>query len=129
MTSYILNCLTREKWIVFSWGFNSPVAINNGLQFNVNGFIFKGIVQVIYNEGTDLFDLNFIKNNVALIPIPNVSIVELIEVLDDQIERVDNYNERVKKENPIIKLLNIKYIINKSACSIKVASYKQTFII
>jgi len=59
----------------------------------------------------------------------NVRVDELIEVLDDQIERVDNYNERVKKENPIIKLLNIKYIINKSACSIKVASYKQTFII
>jgi hypothetical protein len=98
MTSYILNRLTREKWIVFSWGFNSPVAINNGLQFNVNGFIFNGIIQVVYNEGTDLFDLKFIKNNVALIPIPNVNLEELIKVLDDQIERVDNYYERVKQE-------------------------------
>jgi len=98
MTRYILNCLTREKWIVFSWGFNSPVAINNGLQFNVNGFIFTGIIQVIYNEETDLFDLKFIKRNEALIPIPNVSINELIKVLDDLIEKVDNYEEKVKQE-------------------------------
>ena len=98
MTRYILNRLAREKWIVFSWGFNSPVAINNGLQFNVNGFIFTGIIQVIYNEETDLFDLKFIKRNEALIPIPNVSINELIKVLDDLIEKVDNYEEKVKQE-------------------------------
>jgi len=102
MTRYILNCLTREKWIVFSWGFNSPVAINSGLQFNVNGFIFTGIIQVIYNEGTDLFDLKFIKNNKALIPIPNVNLDELIMVLDDLIEKVDNYDERVKKEYSLV---------------------------
>ena len=98
MTSYMLNRLTREKWIVFSWGINSPVAINNGLQFNVNGFIFTGIIQVIYNEGIDLFDLKFIKNNEALIPIPNVYLDELIEVLDDLIEKVDNYEVKVKQE-------------------------------
>ena len=98
MTKYILNRLAREKWIVFSWGFNSPVAIKNGLQFYVNGFIFNGIIQVIYNEETDLFDLKFIKRNEALIPIPNVSINELIKVLDDLIEKVDNYEERVKQE-------------------------------
>ena len=98
MTKYILNRLAREKWIVFSWGFNSPVAIKNGLQFYVNGFIFNGIIQVIYNEETDLFDLKFIKRNEALIPIPNVSINELIKVLDDLIEKVDNYEEKVKQE-------------------------------
>ena len=102
MTSYILNRLTREKWIVFSRGFNSPVAIKNGLQFNVNGFIFKGIVKVIYNEGTDLFDLKFIKNNITLIPLSDVDINELIEVLDDHIEKVDNYDERVKKEYSLL---------------------------
>jgi len=102
MTSYILNCLTREKRIVFSWGFNSPVAIDKGLQFNVNGFIFNGIIQVIYNEGTDLFDLKFIKKNKALILYPDVQGFELIEVLDDLIEKVDNYDERVKKEYLIL---------------------------
>jgi len=102
MTRYILNCLTREKLIVFSWGFHSPVALNNGLQFNVNGFIFNGIIQVIYNEGTDLFDLKFIKNNKVVILLPNVQLEELIEVLDDLIEKVDNYEERVKKEYSLL---------------------------
>jgi len=42
---------------VWSWGFNSPVFIQNGLQFKVQGFIFQGVVQIRYNEGTDLFDI------------------------------------------------------------------------
>ena len=41
--------------VVFSWGFNTPTAIANGLRFKVQGFKFKGTVEVEYNEGTDLF--------------------------------------------------------------------------
>lgn len=101
MTRYILNCLTRQKWVVFSWGFNSPVAINNGLRFFVNGFIHKGLVEVVYNEGTDLFDLKLIRNDKQPIIISNVAIDELIEVIDTYVERVENYNERVKREYSI----------------------------
>jgi len=98
MTSYILNRLTRQKWVVFSWGFNSPVAINNGLRFSVNGFIHKGLVEVVYNEGTDLFDLKLIRNNEPSIIITDVEVSELIEVIDTHVERVSDYEKRVKKE-------------------------------
>jgi len=61
LARYILDCLTRQKWIVFSWGFHQLTAINNGLQFSINIFIFKGIVEILYNEGTYLFDIKLIK--------------------------------------------------------------------
>ena len=48
--------------VVFSWGFNAPTAIANGLRFKVQGFKFKGTVEVEYNEGTDLFEVKLIKN-------------------------------------------------------------------
>jgi len=98
MTTYIMNCLTRQKIIVFSWGFRNPIAINNGLRFSVNGFIHKGIVEIIYNEGTDYFDLNFIKNKQLKKRIASVAKDELIETLDLYIEKVDKYDERVRKE-------------------------------
>ena len=98
MGRYILNCLTRQKWVVFSWGFNSPVAINNGLRFSVNGFIHKGLVEVVYNEGTDLFDLKLIRNNEPSIIITDVEVSELIEVIDTHVESVSDYEKRVKKE-------------------------------
>ena len=44
--------------VMWSWGFNSPKAIANGLSFKVQGFKFKGTVEVVYNEGTDLFDIS-----------------------------------------------------------------------
>ena len=98
MTTYILNCLTHQKMIVFSWGFHKAIALKNGLRFSVNGFIHKGIVEVLYNEGEDLFEINLIKNGEIIKHIASVSIDELIETLDENIEKVENYNERVKKE-------------------------------
>jgi hypothetical protein len=98
MTSYILNRLTRQKWVVFSWGFNSPVAINNGLIFSVNGFVHKGLVEIVYNEGTDYFDIKLIKKNESSITIPDVAYDKLIEVIDTHVERVSDYEKRVKKE-------------------------------
>lgn len=101
MATYIMDCLKAQIWIVFSWGFHSPIAIKNGLRFSVNGFIFKGIVEVVYNEGTDLFDIKLIKKNEVIITLQDVYIDELIEVIDNHVEKVDDYNQRVKKEYSI----------------------------
>ena len=98
LARYILDCLSCQKMIVWSWGFNSPVALTDGLQFKVQGFVFQGIVQILYNEGTDYFEIKLIKNNVVLVYIPDVEVSELIEVIDNHVEKVENYDERVKKE-------------------------------
>jgi len=102
MTRYILNCLTRQKWVVFIWGFHHPTSISNGLRFSANCFIHKGLVEVVYNEGTDLFDITLLIYSATKSLTTNVPVSELIEVLDCLIEKVENYDERVKDEYSLL---------------------------
>ena len=60
MAKYIMSILRNQSMIVMSWGFNSPVAINNGLKFKVQGYLHRGWVEVLYNEGRDLFEVRTI---------------------------------------------------------------------
>ena len=81
--------------VVFSWGFNSPIAIANGLRFKVQGFKFKGTVEVVYNEGTDLFDVRLIKNGEVVELVEDVYLDSLVDVIDNHVEKVDNYKQKV----------------------------------
>ncbi|HET7733478.1 MAG TPA: hypothetical protein VFK73_06535 [Paludibacter sp.] len=99
MTKYICSILLLKPTIMMSWGFESPVAINQGLRFRTNGFIHKGVVEIYYNQGVDLFDIRLLKNETEIIKlISNVYVDELVEILDLYIEKVDNYQMRVNQE-------------------------------
>jgi hypothetical protein len=58
MAKYILSIFRTQPMIVFSWGFHGAYPISNGLRFLVNGYLHKGEVVVVYNEGADLFVVN-----------------------------------------------------------------------
>ena len=47
MAEYIMQIFRAYAMVVFSWGFNTPTAIANGLRFKVQGFKFKGTVEVV----------------------------------------------------------------------------------
>ena len=99
MTKYISKILLSQPTILMSWGFSSPIVIKQGLKFSVNGFMLKGQVQIIYNEGADLFDLTFFtEDNQIRNTLTAIYIDELVNVIDGHVERVDNYNERVNQE-------------------------------
>jgi len=66
MAKYIYSILKSQLNIMWSWGFNTPVAIENGLMFKVQGFLFKGWVKVVYNEGADLFDVIFLSSKMEV---------------------------------------------------------------
>jgi hypothetical protein len=86
-----------------SWGFESPVVIRLGLRFKVNGFLHSGVVEVRYDEGADLFDIYLIdKDCVNKETLEGIYFDQLVEVIDDHVERVDNYNERVNQEYNIL---------------------------
>ena len=102
MAMYIMKILKSQLMIMWSWGFNSPKVISNGLSFKVQGFKFKGTVEVVYNEGTDLFDISFIKRNKVVEIIEGIYIDQLITVIDNHVEKVDNYKERVEAEYSLI---------------------------
>ena len=95
MANYIMQILRSYVMVVFSWGFNNPTAIENGLRFKVQGFKFKGTVEVEYNEGTDLFDIRLIQNGKVVETIEDVYLDSLVDVIDNHVEKVDNYKQRV----------------------------------
>ncbi len=96
MAKYILEILRSQLRIVFSWGFNSAREIENGLTFQVQGFKHTGRIDVIYDEGGDLFIVRAIN--------PDGSIKEqqegiyadgLVRAIDIMVEWTDDYSSRV----------------------------------
>ena len=80
MAKYIMSILKTQLMVVWSWGFHQPIALENGLRFKVTGYKFRGVVDVVYNEGSDLFDLSFIKRNKVVKSIDGVFFDSLVEV-------------------------------------------------
>ena len=101
MAKYIMSILKTQLMVMFSWGFHQPVAIENGLQFKVQGFKFRGIVEVVYNEGRDLFDVRFLKRKKVVNTIEGVFFDSLVEVIDDFVEKTADYEQRVAAEYSI----------------------------
>ena len=101
MANYIMTILKTQLMVVWSWGFHQPVAIENGLRFKVQGFKFRGIVEVVYNEGCDLFDLSFIKAGKVVKSIDGVFFDMLVDTIDDFVEKTADYEQRVAAEYSI----------------------------
>lgn len=99
MANYILSILRSNLNIIWSWGFNSPKPLDNGLTFKVQGFLHKGWVVIEYNEGSDLFDIKLLTDQLEEVKsIEGVYFDELVDVIDDAVECCENYDQRVKDE-------------------------------
>lgn len=86
MARYILNILRTQLIIVFSWGFHSPVAMENGLRFLVDGRLHQGWVEVKYDEGADLFRVRTIKDGQVCKEVADVYLDCLVRVIDGMVE-------------------------------------------
>ncbi|MDD3321199.1 MAG: hypothetical protein PHS59_07130 [Paludibacter sp.] len=103
LADYIYSILKSQHLVMMSWGFQSPVVISLGLRFKVNGFLLKGSVHILYNGGSDLFDISFVKEDGTLKnTLVGIYFDQLVEVIDNHVEKVENYNERVNQEYNII---------------------------
>ena len=78
MAKYIMSILKTQLMVVWSWGFHKPIALENGLRFNVQGFKFRGVVSI---DGV-FFD-------------------SLVEVIDDYVEKTTDYEKRVTAQYSI----------------------------
>ncbi len=85
-----------QLMVVFSWVFSSPMRLpnNTGLQFSVEGFKYQGVVEVRYNEGSDLFEVNLNDGT----KVEDVYFDSLVNVIDNLVEKTENYRERVEQE-------------------------------
>lgn len=95
----LVNTIYRQIFIsathqqVMSWGLNSLRGIDFmgmvTLSFKVNGFVFKGEVLISYNNGLDLYEIRFRKDNIITKTICEVYCDMLGEILDREIEMGD----------------------------------------
>lgn len=99
MAEYILKILRSQLIVMFSWGFHRPMALPNdkGLRFYVNGFKYSGRVDVVYNDGRDLFEVSLSNGRI----VEDVYLDSLVNVIDGLVERTDNYKERIETEYQI----------------------------
>jgi hypothetical protein len=93
-----MQILKTQLMVVWSWGFNKPMALENGLRFNVQGFKFRGVVEVVYNEAWDLFDVSFIKGDKVINTIEGVYFDMLVDTIDYYVEKTADYEKRGKAE-------------------------------
>ena len=99
MANYILRILKGRIFIMLSWGFNTPVRLENGLKFKVQGYIHSGWVAVLYNEGNDLFDVSLLNpDGTVKKRETDVYLDCLVDVIDGMVERTPDYQDRVKEE-------------------------------
>ena len=103
MTNYILSILKINLNVVWSWGFNSPKPLQNGLSFKVQGFLHRGWVVIKYNEGSDLFDIKLFSDQLEEVKsIEGVYFDELVDVIDDAVEYCKNYEQKVKERYSLL---------------------------
>ena len=86
MASYILSILRSQPIIVFSWGFHTPVSVNNGLKFLVDGRLHQGWVEVLYDEGSDLFKVRALTDGTVKAEETDVYLDCLVRVIDRMVE-------------------------------------------
>lgn len=97
MAKYIMSILRAQVVILWSWGFQNPIAVENGLRFKVQGFKFRGVVEIKYNEASDLFDVSFIKAGKVLKSMEGIFFDELVNVIDEYVEKTSDYENKVKE--------------------------------
>ena len=100
LAMYIWRILKTQMTIIMSWGLDPSKArvIDNGMEIYVQGFLHKGFVQITLNEGTDLFEIKLLSEKRELVKfIDSIYLDCLINTLDENIEKCDNYEQRVSQ--------------------------------
>lgn len=97
MAKYIMSIFRTQPMVVCSWGYNSPIAIKDGLRFRVNGFRHKGWCEVVYNEGMDTFTFRTIGNGGKTIrELTDVYFYTLVSVIDMTVETGQDSEEKYR---------------------------------
>jgi hypothetical protein len=100
MAVYIMQILSTKPNVVMSWGVCKFRALqgDEGVMFHVQGFKFNGWVKCVYDLGADLFNIFYIDNKGETQKIQKgIYFDELVDTIDLEVEKVANYNQRVKE--------------------------------
>ena len=100
LAMYIWRILKTQMSVIMSWGIDPGQAkvIDCGMEIHVQGFIHTGFVQITLNEGTDLFEIKLLSEERELVKfIEDVYLDCLVKTLDENIEKCENYEQRVSE--------------------------------
>lgn len=100
LAMYIWSILKTQMTVIMSWGVDPSKArvIDNGMEIHVQGFLHKGFVQITLNEGTDLFEIKLLSEERETVKfIEDVYLDCLVNTLDENIEKCENYEQRVSE--------------------------------
>ncbi len=90
-TTILSQIKALDPMAMFAWGVRNPMALDDGIQFDVNGLKFKGKV-IIKLNAMDLYDITFGRMNRKTLEFDvkhtaeGVYCDQLVEILDHYIE-------------------------------------------
>lgn len=105
LAKYIWSIIKTQIAIFMSWGVNpeSVKAIEGGLEFECNGFKHTGKVQIVLDEGKDLFEVHLISEDGKKVKtIEDVFLDNLVSVIDENIEKTEDYGKRISETYSIM---------------------------
>ena len=97
ITAAINDILDSRLNVVWSWGLHNKRVITDGVRFDVQGFKFTGEVKIIFDFARSAeTNLTTFKVQIGDEVTTGVTADELIDFIDERVEKVDNYEEAVK---------------------------------
>lgn len=82
----------RNLWGIWQYDYVSETG--SSARFMVDGFLYKGRVEVVYNDGQDLFEVHLSDGRAET----DVYADCLVRVIDGLVERCNDYKSRVTEE-------------------------------
>ena len=97
ITAIINDILSSRMNIIMSWGLHNKRAITDGVRFDVQGFKFTGEVKIIFDFARSAeTNLTSFKVQIGDEVTTGITAENLIDFIDERVEKVDNYEEAVK---------------------------------
>ena len=106
LAGYIWSILKTQPVIVMSWGVDMDTIkpVKGGLEFHVQGFKHTGMVQIILDEGKDLFEIHLIPDSEGERKIiEDVYFDMLVSIIDENVEKTEKKKKRISDTYDIIR--------------------------
>ena len=97
ITAAINDILGSRLNVVLSWGLHKERIITDGVIFNVRGFKYTGEVKIVFDYIRSHAKQGLIfRVQIGDTIATDISAEQLVDYIDEQVEKVDNYEEAVK---------------------------------
>lgn len=83
MYNYLLSLLLENEDVIYSWGFNNPIPIYDGILFSVAIRGEKNFIKIVFDDSTGIYNIAVLTKNMK-------TLMEFSDVLDWGIVGITN---------------------------------------